>query len=68
MDISKLTIKQKVKLLKKLVNSLDVVATGQYGRAEPICGDDIFIINYDDSFHNYKNGETVVIATNICTG
>lgn len=68
MDITKLSLKEKVKLLKNLVDDLDIVLTACYGASETITSDDVDIATYDDKFHDIKKDHTVVISTNIMTG
>jgi hypothetical protein len=67
MTINNLTLKEKVKLFKILVDDLDIVLTAAYGSIGTISSDDIYISKEDLSFRNIKIG-TVVINTNIYTG
>jgi hypothetical protein len=66
LNLENLSLEERITLLKEIMDTLDIVATGAYGATEFIGSEDVHIAKFDD--YGIKKGETILIHTRICTG
>ena len=68
--IKTLTPKQRVKVLKAIVDESDIILTAYYGAEDTLCSDEI-VLSTDESqscIATVNPGETIFIHTSISTG
>ena len=68
MDISTLSLQEKVDLLKQLIDDMFIIELGPYGSWSILDSDGLQIAGYTDLNRHIKKDETVIIFSDISTG
>ena len=72
MEIKKLSYDEKVRILKDIFDSTNIVLTGAYGASSKITSENIFLVEdrnvYDGWEDDKKSKGLISINTKICTG